>query len=109
LDSHGDIYVAEVANTYWPILFGAKPDPRAAFAAKTGARELIVRVSNSLSGLFPPASRNATAQTVSNTSSLTPQLAAKPALRPADGLFCLAQNEEPLARRARAARAAPTR
>jgi DNA-binding beta-propeller fold protein YncE len=26
LDSHGDIYVAEVANTYWPILYGAKPD-----------------------------------------------------------------------------------
>ena len=22
LDSRGDIYVAEVANTYWPILFG---------------------------------------------------------------------------------------
>jgi hypothetical protein len=26
LDSRGDIYVAEVANTYWPVLFGAKPD-----------------------------------------------------------------------------------
>jgi DNA-binding beta-propeller fold protein YncE len=26
VDSHGDIYVAEVANTYWPILFGKKPD-----------------------------------------------------------------------------------
>jgi DNA-binding beta-propeller fold protein YncE len=26
LDSRGDIYVAEVANTYWPILFGTKPD-----------------------------------------------------------------------------------
>jgi hypothetical protein len=26
LDARGDIYVAEVANTYWPILFGAKPD-----------------------------------------------------------------------------------
>lgn len=26
VDSHGDIYVAEVSNTYWPILFGAKPD-----------------------------------------------------------------------------------
>jgi DNA-binding beta-propeller fold protein YncE len=25
-DSRGDIYVAEVANTYWPILFGVKPD-----------------------------------------------------------------------------------
>jgi hypothetical protein len=26
LDSRGDIYVAEVAKTYWPILFGTKPD-----------------------------------------------------------------------------------
>ena len=26
LDSRGDIYVAEVANTYWPILFGTKPN-----------------------------------------------------------------------------------
>jgi hypothetical protein len=26
VDSQGDIYVAEVANTYWPILFGKKPD-----------------------------------------------------------------------------------
>ena len=26
LDSRGDIYVAEVANTYWPVLFGTKPD-----------------------------------------------------------------------------------
>jgi NHL repeat len=26
LDSRGDIYVAEVANTYWPVLFGSKPD-----------------------------------------------------------------------------------
>jgi DNA-binding beta-propeller fold protein YncE len=26
VDSRGDIYVAEVANTYWPILFGKKPD-----------------------------------------------------------------------------------
>ena len=26
VDSHGDIYVAEVANTYWPVLFGNKPD-----------------------------------------------------------------------------------
>jgi DNA-binding beta-propeller fold protein YncE len=26
MDSRGDIYVAEVANTYWPILFGEKPD-----------------------------------------------------------------------------------
>lgn len=26
VDSRGDIYVAEVANTYWPILFGEKPD-----------------------------------------------------------------------------------
>ena len=26
LDSLGDIYVAEVANTYWPVLFGKKPD-----------------------------------------------------------------------------------
>jgi DNA-binding beta-propeller fold protein YncE len=26
VDSHGDIYVAEVANTYWPVLFGKKPD-----------------------------------------------------------------------------------
>ncbi len=25
-DSRGDIYVAEVSNTYWPILFGRKPD-----------------------------------------------------------------------------------
>jgi len=25
-DSLGDIYVAEVSNTYWPILFGSKPD-----------------------------------------------------------------------------------
>ncbi len=26
VDSRGDIYVAEVANTLWPILFGKKPD-----------------------------------------------------------------------------------
>ena len=26
VDSRGDIYVAEVANSYWPILFGEKPD-----------------------------------------------------------------------------------
>lgn len=26
VDSHGDIYVAEVSNTYWPQLFGRKPD-----------------------------------------------------------------------------------
>jgi hypothetical protein len=26
VDSRGDIYVAEVSNTYWPILFGNKPD-----------------------------------------------------------------------------------
>jgi DNA-binding beta-propeller fold protein YncE len=26
VDSRGDIYVAEVANTYWPVLFGKKPD-----------------------------------------------------------------------------------
>ncbi|MBK8019171.1 MAG: hypothetical protein IPK20_22480 [Betaproteobacteria bacterium] len=26
VDSRGDIYVAEVANTYWAILFGKKPD-----------------------------------------------------------------------------------
>jgi DNA-binding beta-propeller fold protein YncE len=26
VDSRGDIYVAEVANTYWPFLFGNKPD-----------------------------------------------------------------------------------
>ena len=26
VDSRGDIYVAEVANTYWPILFGVRPD-----------------------------------------------------------------------------------
>ncbi len=26
VDSRGDIYVAEVANTYWPILFGKKPN-----------------------------------------------------------------------------------
>ncbi|HZP93720.1 MAG TPA: peptidyl-alpha-hydroxyglycine alpha-amidating lyase family protein [Burkholderiales bacterium] len=26
VDSRGDIYVAEVANTYWPILYGKKPD-----------------------------------------------------------------------------------
>ena len=26
VDSHGDIYVAEVANTYWPQLFGKKSD-----------------------------------------------------------------------------------
>jgi DNA-binding beta-propeller fold protein YncE len=26
VDSHGDIYVAEVSNTYWPVLFGKKPD-----------------------------------------------------------------------------------
>ena len=26
VNSRGDIYVAEVANTYWPILFGSKPD-----------------------------------------------------------------------------------
>ncbi|MGB3583997.1 MAG: hypothetical protein WBA40_23200, partial [Roseiarcus sp.] len=25
-DSRGDIYVAEVSNTYWPQLFGKKPD-----------------------------------------------------------------------------------
>lgn len=25
-DSRGDVYVAEVSNTYWPILFGSKPD-----------------------------------------------------------------------------------
>jgi len=25
VDSHGDIYVAEVSNTYWPMLFGRKP------------------------------------------------------------------------------------
>ena len=25
-DSRGDIYVGEVSNTYWPILFGSKPD-----------------------------------------------------------------------------------
>lgn len=25
VDSHGDIYVGEVANTYWPILFGEPP------------------------------------------------------------------------------------
>lgn len=25
-DSRGDIYVAEVSNTYWPIVFGSKPD-----------------------------------------------------------------------------------
>ena len=25
-DSRGDIYVAEVAKTYWPIIFGSKPD-----------------------------------------------------------------------------------
>ena len=26
VDSHGDIYVAEVSNTYWPVLFGKRPD-----------------------------------------------------------------------------------
>jgi DNA-binding beta-propeller fold protein YncE len=26
VDSRGDIYVAEVSNTYWPILYGQKPD-----------------------------------------------------------------------------------
>jgi DNA-binding beta-propeller fold protein YncE len=26
MDSRGDIYVAEVSNTYWPVLFGKKPD-----------------------------------------------------------------------------------
>ena len=26
VDSRGDIYVAEVSNTYWPVLFGKKPD-----------------------------------------------------------------------------------
>jgi DNA-binding beta-propeller fold protein YncE len=26
VDSRGDIYVAEVSNTYWPILYGKKPD-----------------------------------------------------------------------------------
>ncbi len=26
VDSRGDIYVAEVANTYWPVLFGKKPE-----------------------------------------------------------------------------------
>ncbi len=26
VDSRGDIYVAEVSNTYWPVLFGEKPD-----------------------------------------------------------------------------------
>lgn len=26
VDSRGDIYVGEVSNTYWPILFGAAPD-----------------------------------------------------------------------------------
>ncbi len=26
VNSRGDIYVAEVANTYWPVLYGAKPD-----------------------------------------------------------------------------------
>ena len=26
VDSQGDIYVAEVSNTYWPQLFGKKPD-----------------------------------------------------------------------------------
>ena len=26
IDSRGDIYVAEVSNTYWPELFGKKPD-----------------------------------------------------------------------------------
>lgn len=26
VDSHGDIYVAEVANIYWSVLFGKKPD-----------------------------------------------------------------------------------
>ena len=25
VDSRGDIYVAEVSNTYWPQLFGKKP------------------------------------------------------------------------------------
>lgn len=28
VDSRGDIYVAEVSNTYWPILFGEKPGRR---------------------------------------------------------------------------------
>jgi len=36
------IYVAEVANTYWPILFGTKAGSRVAIAAKAGARELTV-------------------------------------------------------------------
>jgi DNA-binding beta-propeller fold protein YncE len=26
VDSRGDIYVAEVSNTYWPVVFGKKPD-----------------------------------------------------------------------------------
>jgi hypothetical protein len=26
VDSHGDIYVAEVSNTYWPVLYGKQPD-----------------------------------------------------------------------------------
>jgi NHL repeat len=26
VDARGDIYVAEVSNTYWPLLFGKKPD-----------------------------------------------------------------------------------
>jgi hypothetical protein len=26
VDSRGDIYVAQVSNTYWPQLFGKKPD-----------------------------------------------------------------------------------
>ena len=26
VDSHGDIFAAEVANTHWPQLFGKKPD-----------------------------------------------------------------------------------
>ena len=26
MDSRGDLYVAEVSNTYWPVLFGKKPD-----------------------------------------------------------------------------------
>jgi hypothetical protein len=25
VDSRGDIYVAEVSNTYWPVLFGRSP------------------------------------------------------------------------------------
>ena len=26
VDSSGDLYVAEVSNTYWPVLFGKRPD-----------------------------------------------------------------------------------